>query len=98
MQCFNFVGRGDGCDIITCTLCVQVESSQLLTGSVKKCECHVKVEDKTARRAKIKLVVASVIALLFMIGEVLGKRERCPPSPRNFIYGWGCGGHGKVSQ
>ena len=31
------------------------------------------VEDKTARRAKIKLVLASVIALLFMIGEVLGK-------------------------
>ena len=33
----------------------------------------MKVEDKTARRAKIKLVLASVIALLFMIGEALGK-------------------------
>ena len=33
------------------------------------------VEDDTARRAKLKLVAASVIALLFMIGEVLGE---CP--------------------
>jgi hypothetical protein len=42
------------------------------SGSLQ-CECHVIVEDDTARRAKRKLVAASVIALLFMIGEVLGK-------------------------
>ena len=38
-----------------------------------QCECHVTVEDHTARRAKIKLVAASVVALLFMVGEVLGE-------------------------
>ena len=58
---------------------MQVESSQLQSGSVKKCECHVKVEDKTARRAKIKLALACVVALLFMIGEVLGKGEKMAP-------------------
>ena len=54
---------------------MQVESSHVRSGSVQ-CECHVKVEDKTARRAKMKLVLASVIALLFMVGEVLGKGEK----------------------
>ena len=37
-----------------------------------QCECHVTVEDNTARRAKMKLVAASITALLIMIGEVLG--------------------------
>ena len=41
------------------------------SGSLQ-CECHVIVVDNTARRAKMKLIAASVIALLFMIGEVLG--------------------------
>ena len=39
-----------------------------------RCECHVKVVDKTAKRAKIKLVLASIIALGFMAGEVVGKK------------------------
>lgn len=38
-----------------------------------RCECHVKVVDDTTRRAKIKLVTACLVALLFMIGEVIGK-------------------------
>ena len=38
-----------------------------------RCGCHVKVKDHTTRKAVIKLVVASLVALLFMIGEVLGK-------------------------
>ena len=42
-------------------------------GSIR-CECHVKVVDKTAKRAKIKLVLASIIALAFMAGEVVGKK------------------------
>ena len=41
------------------------------SGSLQ-CECHVIVEDDTARRAKMKLIAASVVALLFMVGEVLG--------------------------
>jgi hypothetical protein len=41
-------------------------------GSIR-CECHVKVVDKTAKRAKTKLVLASIIALAFMAGEVVGK-------------------------
>ena len=48
-------------------------SRKSFSGSVPvRCECHVKVEDKTAKRAKVKLVLASIIALGFMIGEVLG--------------------------
>jgi len=38
-----------------------------------RCECHVKVVDDTTRKAKIKLVTACLVALLFMIGEVIGK-------------------------
>ena len=38
-----------------------------------QCECHVTVEDHTARRAKIKLIGASAIALVIMVGEVLGE-------------------------
>ena len=42
-------------------------------GGSLQCECHVIVKDDTAKRAKMKLIAASVIALLFMVGEVLGK-------------------------
>ena len=38
-----------------------------------RCECHVKVVDDTTRKAKMKLVTACLVALLFMIGEVIGK-------------------------
>lgn len=38
-----------------------------------RCGCHVRIKDSTSRRANTKLIIASVIALLFMIGEVLGE-------------------------
>ena len=38
-----------------------------------RCGCHVKQKDPTTRKAQIKLIIACVIALLFMIGEVVGK-------------------------
>ena len=38
-----------------------------------RCECHVKQKNPTSRKARIKLIIACVIALLFMIGEVVGK-------------------------
>ena len=41
-------------------------------GSIR-CGCHVKQKDPTSRKARIKLIIACVIALLFMIGEVVGK-------------------------
>ena len=37
-----------------------------------QCGCHVKVVDHTTRKAVMKLILASVIALLFMVGEVIG--------------------------
>ena len=38
-----------------------------------RCGCHVKIVDKTARKAKIKLILACIVALVFMIGEVVGR-------------------------
>ena len=38
-----------------------------------QCECHVKMEDDTARRAMVKLALVSVVALILMIGQVVGK-------------------------
>lgn len=50
-----------------------------------RCDCHVKVVDHTTRKAVIKLVIASIIALVFMIGEVVGKWEIvCTGSPLSF--------------
>ena len=37
-----------------------------------RCKCHVKIKDDTSRKARIKLIVACIIALAFMIGEVVG--------------------------
>ena len=37
-----------------------------------RCACHVRVKDNTSRKARIKLVAACVIALVFMTGEVVG--------------------------
>ena len=37
-----------------------------------RCPCHVKVVDYTTRKAVIKLILASLIAIIFMIGEVVG--------------------------
>ena len=36
------------------------------------CACHVKQPDTTSRKARNKLLLACVLALLFMIGEVVG--------------------------
>ena len=52
------------------------DSLNIAPGDVEasvRCACHVKVKDSTSRKARIKLVAACVIALAFMIGEVVGK-------------------------
>ena len=52
------------------------DSVNIAPGDVEasvRCACHVKVKDNTSRKARIKLVAACVIALAFMIGEVVGK-------------------------
>lgn len=36
------------------------------------CGCHMVVKDKVSHTANMKLVIASFIALFFMIAEVLG--------------------------
>ena len=50
------------------------------------CECHTPVVDHTTRKAVMKLVIASLIALLFMVGEMLGEnslqRTLKPPTQR----------------
>ena len=38
-----------------------------------RCGCHEKVTDNTTRKAKIKLVIACLVALVFMLGEVVGE-------------------------
>ncbi|CAI7999525.1 Zinc transporter 2 [Geodia barretti] len=36
------------------------------------CGCHVKVPDVTSKKARNKLIIACILALLFMIGEIVG--------------------------
>ncbi len=50
-----------------------VRSGSPLEESIR-CGCHVKVVDNTTRKAVIKLVLAAIIAVLFMIGEVIGEQ------------------------
>ena len=39
-----------------------------------RCDCHAKkVTDNTTRKAKIKLVIACLLVLVFMVGEVVGE-------------------------
>ena len=38
-----------------------------------RCACHEKFIDKTSGTAKLRLVLASIIALVFMVGEILGE-------------------------
>ena len=38
-----------------------------------RCACHVRVADKTSRKARLKLIIACFIALVFMLGEVAGQ-------------------------
>ncbi len=42
--------------------------------SAVRCGCHIKTneEDKRNRKACIKLVMACIIALVFVVGEVTG--------------------------
>ena len=54
-------------------LAVPPELEQQSPAESIRCECHAKVVDKTAKRAKIKLVLASIVALGFMAAEVVGK-------------------------
>ena len=51
----------------------EVRTSGFSTTDSIRCKCHKPVVDSTTRKAVLKLVIASVIALLFMIGEVLGE-------------------------
>lgn len=37
-----------------------------------RCECHTKEEEITSKKARNKLILASLIALAFMIGELIG--------------------------
>ena len=52
---------------------IRIVNSDLPLDASIRCECHVKPKDPTSRKARIKLIIACVIALLFMIGEVVGK-------------------------
>ena len=63
----------DPCDVNECVPCLVVRPKKRSSICSVRCKCHVKVKDKTAKRAKIKLVIASMIALGFMTGEVVGK-------------------------
>ena len=42
-----------------------------------RCECHTKTKATTNSSAQFKLIVACIIALLFMIGEVVGIKAHC---------------------
>ena len=37
-----------------------------------RCGCHVKIKDSTSKKARTKLIIACIVALLFMCGEVVG--------------------------
>ena len=37
-----------------------------------RCGCHVKIKDSTSKKARMKLIIACIVALLFMCGEVVG--------------------------
>ncbi len=43
-----------------------------LTVSIR-CGCHDQVAEKTSRKARTKLVIACIIALVFVVGEVIGQ-------------------------
>ena len=38
-----------------------------------RCGCHVHVPDVTSKKARNKLIIACILALLFMIGEIVGE-------------------------
>lgn len=66
-----------------CTLCSSHSPSHFqLSGDDEpiRCACHVRQPNKTSTKARNKLIVACMLALLFMIGEVVGKGGR----------GWAC--------
>ena len=51
-----------------------------------RCECHEKVTDNTTRKAKIKLIIACLVALVFMVGEVVGKLWVVPGPLFSFLF------------
>lgn len=53
-------------------LTVRATSPNAVERSVR-CGCHKPEVDHTTRKAVIQLIIASIIALVFMIGEVLGE-------------------------
>ena len=62
------------------SLLARVTSSSINSDNVEvsvRCGCHAKVKDNTSRKARIKLVTACIIALAFMIGEVVGMTGIC---------------------
>ena len=63
----------DTCDVNGCVPCLVVPPKKSSPIVSIRCKCHVKVEDKTAKRAKTKLILASIVALGFMAGEVVGE-------------------------
>ena len=48
---------------------VQVNSLQ----EAVHCGCHEKVPDVTSKKARNKLIIACILALFFMIGEIVGE-------------------------
>ena len=47
-------------------------TSESLTETIQ-CACHERFADKTSGTAKLRLILASIIALVFMVGEILGE-------------------------
>lgn len=62
------------------SLLVRVTNTSINSRNVEvsvRCGCHAKVKDNTSRKARIKLIAACIIALAFMIGEVVGMTGIC---------------------
>lgn len=38
-----------------------------------RCGCHDEDAEKTSKKARTRLVIACIIALIFVIGEVIGQ-------------------------
>ena len=61
------------------------------TPSLEKvhCGCHKPVEDHTTRKAVLRLIVASLIALVFVVAEVLGEEATLSyTSPPSSHFWW----------
>ena len=54
-------------------------------GEPVRCACHVRQPNKTSTKARNKLIIACILALFFMIGEVIGE---CHEGRRGEEGGW----------